>query len=71
MKNYESLVEFVTKKRVVRAPIKSILVVDQESHMEGVLKIWKEQKSSNPESKVLLKRPLSDQEKLLKSFGSE
>lgn len=28
MKNYESLVEFVTKKRVVRAPIKSILVVD-------------------------------------------
>lgn len=39
--------------------------------MEGVLKIWKEQKSSNPESKVLLKRPLSDQEKLLKSFGSE
>ena len=37
MKNYELMLSFIMKKRVVRAVIDPILVVDQPAHMTGVL----------------------------------
>jgi hypothetical protein len=37
MKNYENLIKFITEKRVIRAAVYPLLVVDQQHHMDGVL----------------------------------
>lgn len=60
MKNYELLLAYIKKKRIVRAQIDSALVVEQEEHMTGVIDIWTKQPVES--ATVLLRRPLSKQE---------
>jgi len=40
MKNYENLITFLTKKRVLRTAVHPVLLVDKETHMKGVLEVW-------------------------------
>ena len=57
MKNYELLLEYIKKKRIIRAQIDSALVVEQEEHMTGVVEIWTKQPVES--ATVLLRRTLS------------
>jgi hypothetical protein len=54
MKNYELLLSFIHKKRVVRAIIDPILVVDAPAHQTGVTNIWQQRKPEGMAPKVML-----------------
>jgi len=74
MKNYQLLVEYMLKKRVSMAKISPILVVDKDIHQKKVESIWNEDKNLDARRKklmkVVLRRPLTDQEQLERSFGT-
>ena len=74
MKNYQLLIEYILNKRLIQADIQPVLVVDKESHMEKVLEIWKNstkdmQANVRDRCQIMLKRDLTDQEQLLRTFG--
>lgn len=74
MKNYQLLIEYILNKRLIQADIQPVLVVDKESHMEKVLEIWQNstkdmQANVRDRCQILLKRDLTDQEQLLRTFG--
>lgn len=71
MKNYELLLSFIHKKRVVRAIIDPILVVDAPAHQTGVTNIWQQRKPEGMAPKVLLQRLLTDSEQLVRSFDQQ
>lgn len=74
MKNYEMLVKHLDEKRLMHASIEVLLVVDKPEHMKGVLEIWQSANDFSDKSekyRVLLKRPLTDSELLLSTFGED
>lgn len=60
MKNYELLIEFIKKKRLARAAINPLLIVDKQEHLIGVEKNWENR--SLKDTKVVLYRPLTEEE---------
>ena len=71
MKNYTNLLEFLNKKRLVSAKIKTYLVVKKEEIAQGVDEIRNSASQNNlikSQIQILLKRQLSDQESLMHSF---
>lgn len=73
MANYINLLDFLNKRKVVQARISAHLIVDKKEVAENVQKIKEEAKDKKLKSqvRVLLKRELTDQEQLLRTFSEE
>lgn len=72
MKNYLLFIEYLHKKKFIQASVSPILIVDKQEYMTNIEKIRNESKDERMKAdvRVMLRRELSDQEKLLRSFGS-
>ncbi len=71
MKNYLLFIEYLHKKKFIQARVVPLLLVDKPEYMSNIEKIRAESKDERMKGdvQVMLKRELSEQEKLLRAFG--
>jgi hypothetical protein len=70
MKNYLLFVEYLHKKKFIQAKVETVLIVDKPEYLVNIEKIKAESKDDRMKADVcvMLKRDLTDQEKLLRAF---
>ena len=71
MKNYLLFIEYLHKKKFIQAKVNTILVVDKPEYLTNIEKIKGESKDERMKADVcvMLKRDLTEQEKLLRAFA--
>lgn len=73
MKNYLLFIEHLHKRKFIQAKVCPVLVVDKPQYMQNIEKIRNESKDEKMKGdvQVMLKRDLSDQESLLRTFATD
>lgn len=73
MKNYLLFVEYLHKKKFTQASVCPILVVDRAEYLQNIEKIKSQSKDEKmrKDVQVMLKRELTTQESLQRSFGAD
>ena len=73
MKNYLLFIEYLHKRKFIQAKVNPVLLVDKPEYMVNIEKIKTESRDEKMKSDVtvFLRRPLSDQEQLMRAFDQD